>query len=312
MSDDVVSGLQVARFSTDSFPARERIAAWTEALGSHCGVRIDIDPRSAEGFRSSARMTRASTFTLIEGSASPARQGASRGLVVNDDVTFSSVTTRWGMSQLGRSLDLHPGDWSLLSNSDVNVITLPEACRYLGFSVPRAAIRPLVSDIGATFARRIPAASPALQMLVRYLDLARRDNVVTTPELAAAFTDHVCDLLAIALGPTRDAAEQARTRGLAAARLQAIKDDIAGNLGRPDLSVHAVATRHGVSARYVQKLFEESGTTFTQFVMLQRLTAAREALAARPDAPILSIAYDLVFSDVSYFNRSLRQRFGCT
>jgi AraC-like DNA-binding protein len=307
-----VSGLQVARFSTDSYPARERVAAWGEALGRHCGVRIDLDPRSAEDFRSTARITRSSTFGLIEGSTSPMRQGNSRGLIVNDDVTFCSVmTARWGASQLGRSLDLNPGDWSLLSNSDLSVITVPEESRHLGLSVPRAAIKSLVPDIGAAFARRIPASSPALQMLMRYLDLAWRDNVVTTPELAAAFTDHVSDLLALALGPRRDAAEEARTRGLAAARLQAIKDDIADNLGRPDLSVYSVAARHSVSVRHVQRLFEESGCTFTQFVMEQRLTAAHKALAARPDVPIFRIVYDLGFNDVSYFNRSFRQRFGC-
>ena len=308
-----MSGLQVARFSTDSYPARERVAAWSETIGRHCGVRFDVDPRSAEDFRSSVNIARSSTFGLIEGSTSPARQGSSRGSVVNDDVTFSGVTTSsWGASQLGRSLDLHPGDWSLLSNSDVSVITVPEECRFKAFTVSRAAMKRLVPDIGATFARRIPASSPALQMLMRYLDLARRDNVVTTPELAAAFTDHVCDLLALALGPTRDAAEQARTRGLPAARLQAIKDDIADNLGRPDLSVHSLAARHKVSVRYVQKLFEESGCTFTQFVMEERLIAAHKALAARSDVPILGIAYELGFNDVSYFNRSFRQRFGCT
>jgi AraC-like DNA-binding protein len=307
-----VSGLQVARFSTDSYPARERVDAWSEALGRHCGVRIDVDPRSAGGFRSSAKLARFSTFSLLDGSTSPMRQESKRGSVVNDDVTFVSVmTSQWGMSQLGRSLDLRPGDWSLLSNSDVSEIIVPEESRHLGFSIPRAALKPLVPDIGATFARRIPASSPALQMLMRYLDLARRDNVVTTPELAAAFSNHVSDLLALALGPTRDAAEQARTRGLRAARLQAIKDDIADNLGRPDLSVHAFAARHSVSARYVQRLFEESGCTFTQFVLEQRLTAAYKALAARPNVPIFSIVYDLGFNDVSYFNRSFRQRFGC-
>jgi AraC-like DNA-binding protein len=308
-----VSGLQVARFSTDSYSAHERVDVWSEVLGRHCGVRIDVDPRSAGDFQSTARMARASTLGLIEGSTSPNRQETSRSSIVNDDVTFCSVTTsRFGVSQLGRSPDLHPGDWSLLSNSDVSAITIPEQCRYLGFTVPRAAIKPLVPDIGATFARRVPASSPALQMLMRYLDLVRRDNVVTTPELAAAFADHVCDLLAFALGATRDAAEQARTHGLRAARLQAIKDDIANNLGRPDLSVHSVAARRSVSVRYVQKLFEESGCSFTQFVMEQRLTAAHEALAARSDVPILSIVYDFGFNDVSYFNRSFRQRFGCT
>jgi AraC-like DNA-binding protein len=310
-----VSGLQVARFSTDSYPAHERVDVWSEALGRHCGVRIDVDSRSAENFHSSARIVRASTFSLIEGSVSPVRQGGSRGMVVNDDVTFVSVTTsRWGMSQLGRTLDLHPGDCSLLSNCDVNVITLPEACQHRGFSVPRAAIKPLVPDIGEAFARRIPASSPALQMLVRYLDLTRRDNVVTTPELAAAFADHVCDLLALALGSTRDAAEQARTRGLPAARLQAIRDYIADNLARPELSVHTVAARHGVSVRYVQRVFEESGSTFTQYLTEQRLAAAYKALRRRTplNVPISTIAYDCGFADVSHFNRVFRQRFGCT
>jgi AraC-like DNA-binding protein len=306
------AGLQVSRFSTASYRPHERIAAWSEALGRHCGVRIDINPRAAEDFRTSAKIASSSTFSLIEGSISPHRQGSSRGSVVNDDVTFASVlASRWGASQLGRSLDLHPGDWSLLGNSDVSMITIPEESRYMAFSLPRAVIRPLVPDIGAMFARRIPAASPALQMLLRYLDLARHDNTVTTPALAAAFTDHVCDLLALALGPTRDAAELARTRGLPAARLRAMQDDIRTNLGRADLSVRAVATRHKVSTRYLQRLFEESGSTFTQFVMEQRLAAVHKALAARPDVPIHTIAYDLGFNDASYFNRAFRQRYGC-
>jgi AraC-like DNA-binding protein len=308
-----VSGLQVARFSTDSYPTHERVAAWGEALGRHCGVRIDVDLRFAESFRSSAKIVRSGTFGMIEGSTTPYRQGNSRGLVVNDDVTFCTVTTaRWGVSQLGRSLDLHPGDWSLLSNSDVSAITIPEECRYLAFSVPRINIKSLVPDIGAAFAHRIPASSPALQMLVRYLDLARRDDVVTTPELATAFKNHVCDLLALALGPTRDAAEQATTRGLPAARLQAIKDDIADNLSRPELSVHTIAARHRVSVRYVQRIFGESGLTFTAYLTEQRLVAAYKALRRGTDVPVSTIAFDCGFADVSHFNRSFRQRFGCT
>lgn len=303
------------QFSTDAYPSHERVDAWSEALGRHCGVRIDLDPRSAREFRSSAKIVRASNLGLIEGSMSPARQTSSRSLVTNDDVTFASVmTSRWGASQLGHSLNLLPEDWSLLSNSDASEITIPEECRYLAFSVPRAAITPLVSDIGAKFAHRVPASSPQLQMLVRYLDLARRDNVVTTPELAAAFTDHVCDLLALALGPTPEAAEQAKMRGLPAARLRAMQDDVRKACRRPDLSVHSIAAQHGVSTRYVQRIFEEAGTTFTQYLTDQRLACAYRALR-RPSSsqvPISTIAFDCGFSDVSHFNRAFRRRFGCT
>ena len=310
----IQGAVQAFQFSTDVYPAHERVAAWSETLGRHCGVRIDLDPRSAGDFRSSAKIVRSASFGLLEGAMTPARQRSSRSSITNDDITFASVmTARWGTSQLGHSLNLLPQDWSLLSNSDVSVITIPEECRYLAFSVPRAAISPLVSDIGAKFAHRVPASSPQLQMLVRYLDLARRDNVVTTPELAAAFADHVCDLLALALGPTHEAAEQAKMRGLSAARLRAMQDDVRKACHRPDLSVHSVAARHGVSIRYVQRIFEEAGTTFTQYLTEQRLASAYRALR-RPTSrqvPISTIAYDCGFSDVSHFNRVFRRRFGC-
>jgi AraC-like DNA-binding protein len=309
------AAVQAFKFSTDAYPAHQRVDAWSEALGRHCGVRIDLDPRSAGDFRSSAKITRSSNFALLEGSMSPARQTSSRSSATNDGITFASVmTSRWGASQLGHDLNLLPEDWSLLSNSDASVITVPEECHYLAFSVPRAAMKPLVSDIGAKFARRVPASSPQLRMLVRYLDLAQHDNVVTTPELAAAFTEHVCDLLALALGPTPEAAERARMRGLRAARLRAMQDDVRKSCHHSDLSVHAVAARHGVGARYVQRVFEESGSTFTQYVAEQRLACAYRALR-RPSSsqmPISTIAFDCGFSDVSHFNRAFRRRFGCT
>ncbi len=308
-----MSGWEVTHFSTASYRPHERAAACSEVFGQHCGVRIDVDPRATHGFQASAKLARTSTFGLVEGSISPIRQRNSRGSIVTDGITFSmAMTCRWNMSQLGRNADLHPGDGVLLSNSDVGAITIPEECRHLGFLVPRSAIMPLVPDIGAMFARRIPPSSPAFQMLLRYIELARRENIVTTPELAAAFTNHVCDLLALTLGPTRDAAELAKMRGLPAARLQAMKEDIRKNFGRPNLSVHSIAAQHGVSARYVQRLFEESGCTFTQFVMEQRLTAAHEALTTRSNLPVHTIAYEAGFNDVSYFNRAFRRRFGCT
>ena len=149
-------------------------------------------------------------------------------------------------------------------------------------------------------------------MLLAYLELVRGDNAVTTPELETAFTNHVCDLLALTLGATRDAAEMAGTRGLRAARLHAIKEDIRRNLGRPNLSVHAMATRHRISDRYVRDLFEKSGSTFTRFLTEQRLAAARRTLMARIDMPISAIAYGVGFSDISSFNKVFRRQFGCT
>ena len=155
--------------------------------------------------------------------------------------------------------------------------------------------------------------SPALTMLRLYLGILRDQAVLATGELQRLAAAHVKDLLAAALGAARDAAESAAGRSVRAARRRAIKADVGENLDA-ELSVTGVAARHRVTPRYVQKLFEDEGTTFTQFVLAQRLERARRMLADPRLAArsITSIAFDVGFGDLSYFNRTFRQRFGDT
>jgi transcriptional regulator GlxA family with amidase domain len=67
--------------------------------------------------------------------------------------------------------------------------------------------------------------------------------------------------------------------GLKAARLLAIKKDVLGNLGEIGLSLTAVAERHGISTRFVSKLFEQEGITFSEFLLSARLEQAHWMLS---------------------------------
>ncbi|MES2539944.1 MAG: helix-turn-helix transcriptional regulator [Pseudomonadota bacterium] len=90
---------------------------------------------------------------------------------------------------------------------------------------------------------------------------------------------------------------------------------IRGDLLRePELSINEVALRQGVSPRYVQMLFEETGTTFTDFVLELRLGAALRMLASPRyvDWSVTAIALEAGFGDLSYFNRRFKQRFART
>ena len=102
--------------------------------------------------------------------------------------------------------------------------------------------------------------------------------------------------------------------GVRAARLAAIKADIDENLGRPDLCTDAVAARSGVSGRYVRMLFAGEGQRFSEFVLERRLTRAHLMLtdAQLTARTISSIAFEVGFADLSYFNRTFRRRFGTT
>ena len=116
------------------------------------------------------------------------------------------------------------------------------------------------------------------------------------------------------MGAVRDAVEIAKGRGLRAARLRAIKADIADKLTSQNLSVEAVAMRQGVSPRYIQMLFEQEGTTFSQYVIGQRLARAHWILTDLrfADRSITSVAFDAGFGDLSYFNRAFRRCYGGT
>ncbi|MDX8493022.1 helix-turn-helix domain-containing protein [Mesorhizobium sp. VK22B] len=308
-----IGGFARFDFSTDRYPARQRVAAWREEFG-HTLLRIDLAPRSPELFRAKATAYRGANFGLLRASTSAVNQKNSRELIIKDDVTFGVITNaRWSASQFGRSADLQAGDGAMMNNGEVGAITLPHACRYLAFTLAQSAIRPLVPDLDAQFARRVPSSSPALRMLMRYLQMVGSEPIVATPELQAAFTDHVCDLVALTLGATRDATEIAKGRGLRAARLHAIKADIARGL-QVDMSGKGIAAAHGISERYLQRLFEEDGTTLTTFVLDARLELAHRLLSdpAQAVRSVSAIAVDAGFNDISYFNRRFRSRYGCT
>jgi AraC-like DNA-binding protein len=90
--------------------------------------------------------------------------------------------------------------------------------------------------------------------------------------------------------------------------------DISANLCDGDLSVADVARRHHVTPRHIHKLFENEGFTFSSFVLGQRLSRAHRILSdpRLADRNISSVAFDVGFGDLSYFNRTFRRRYAGT
>src|SRR5205807_9113711 len=79
-------------------------------------------------------------------------------------------------------------------------------------------------------------------------------------------------------------------------------------------SVNEVAAQCGLTPRNLQRLFESEATTFTDFMLCQRLMQAYRTLSDphRAERSITSVAFEIGFNDLSYFNRTFRRRFGCT
>ena len=157
--------------------------------------------------------------------------------------------------------------------------------------------------------------NPALTALLhRYYDFALQNAPGLDAMAQHAVSQHLMDLMVLVLGGRRDATELAKERGLAAARLEAIKADILARLGDGGLTLADLARRHRVSPRTIQLLFERSGATFSEFLLEQRLLRAARLLRdpLHRVSKISDLAYLSGFNDVSHFHRSFRRRFGMT
>jgi AraC-like DNA-binding protein len=183
----------------------------------------------------------------------------------------------------------------------------------LGLIVPRGQLLELAPGAEDLVAK--PVAGDVIRHLRRYLGiLLGSEGIGSDPVL----NDHVgatlIDLVALALGASGDRAQVAAERGQRAARLRTIKADIAANLGQPDLSVTTIAAHEGVSPRYVQLLFETEGTTFSEFVLWERLVRAHRMLTdpLYGGRTIAAVAFEAGFGDLSYFNRAFRRRYGAS
>ena len=117
------------------------------------------------------------------------------------------------------------------------------------------------------------------------------------------------DLVAATLGPTAEAANIVTDRGVKAARLQAILAEVAQRFSDPNFDLNNVAGALGMSRRYVQKLLEGTGKSFTEHLAGCRLERAF-AMLTDPHhlhLAIIDIAFAVGFGDVSHFNRMFRR-----
>jgi AraC-like DNA-binding protein len=300
-------------FSTADLPERDRFPMWHDLF---CRKMLQV---SVESLSEGPFYTRA-TFRTVPGLRTAAfescavRHERTRDLAAGGDGNVSLVINLDGTlaaSQNGRDVTLGAGDATVVSHSDPGTVMKSQG-RWAGVIVPYKAIAALVIDLDDAPMRLVSRDADAFRLLMTYVNAVRDDLVLASPEMRRMVATHVADLFALTIGASRDGAEIANARGARAARLRAIKAEIAANSGSRDLTVAAIAQRHGITPRSVQTLFETEGTTFSEYLLAQRLARAHSMLTDPRHAKqsISTIAYAAGFGDLSYFNRTFRRRYG--
>lgn len=305
----------LSRFSLEDFAEQDRMAAWHDLYG-RLVLKADLAPLPDHPLHAdvTVRMLPGLSITSARMSAFRYDRGAELLADGNDGLVLVVSSHGARMAQCGREITFSSGDGLLISSADPVTMVSPVPAKILCLHVPRTSLAPLVSNVDCALMRPIGRSTEALKLLVSYVGALQEDYALAAPELQHHVAVHVHDLIALALGATRDATALASGRGVYAARMRAIKADIIDHLNHGGLTIAAVARRHALSPRQLQRMFERDGITFSQFVLRRRLARAHRLLVDPrcADRPVSAVAFEVGFSDLSYFNRAFRRQYGAT
>lgn len=302
------------RFKSPARPDRAWIA-WFREEYSRRMYDLDVEPLGEGPFTVEGTVRELPDLAISPSFSSPKRS-VHHGSLGGDDELSIALPLAGALSLRieGDEHQLSPGMGGLRRHGVRAEFEARANVRLLSIRLRRRLLQPLVRNF-AHLPGYTPFRNPAAVALLRgYIGALEAQDAIHSSETSRLVALHVHDLAALALGPSRDAQDVVEGRGKRAARLAAVKTHIRSELANPQLSVSMVAAHQGVTSRYVHLMFEAEGSTFSEYVVGQRLADAHRMLADRRFAnqSIASIALAAGFGDVSYFNRTFRRRFGDT
>jgi len=303
-------------FNTDALPERDRFPAFCEEIVRRY-TALDIKNRAGSQFRGVIEIKRAGGVDVGFFDTSPADFERAPHLVRDGDDGLIFILNQGGVSyqtQRGYEQKLEAGEGITCDNGYSGSLCLPTDSRFWSLKVPRHRITTLLPRAGQLAGAKLDKDPVARRLLFGYLSGTHNVDLSSGGRAIQLHEGHIVDLVALALGADGDARELVEQRGVAAVRRAAILREIETFMADPNLSATAIASRFSITPRYLRLLLEETGRSFSEHVLEKRLEHAAALLRdpRQQDRKISTIALACGFSDLSYFNRVFRRRYGET
>ncbi|AKF43563.1 helix-turn-helix domain-containing protein [Pseudomonas fragariae (ex Marin et al. 2024)] len=299
-------------FDTNSIVVRERAEFWQEVVCSTF-VPLECAFPDRQNFQGRLRSHSVAGLGLVEVQACEQTVVRDTSSISRSDDEFVLVSLalegRAQVSQEGREAILEVGDFAIYDTRRPYRLHFDSAFSQTVVQIPRNSLQQRLCNLEYLTALSMSRDNPLNGLVFDFFTgLAALENRVGESQ-QARITEQGLDLLAMALSErVKGQAQGSRRSGL----LLRIKDHIQANLADTKLSLASVSVRFGVSTRYVSSLFQDEQTSFGRYLLGSRLQRCasdlREPLLA--NRQISEIAWRWGFSDVAYFSRVFRQRFG--
>lgn len=299
--------MMLQAIDTNSVAARDRLPFWTE-LADKFIAPLTIEVPDDSTFE--ARMYRAALreCDIVSPCSSPARIYNSPGI----DVGAYNLQLQHVGSSInhtgGRTSLLNEGDFLLFDPSQPLELTFTEPTQTIVLRLPVPYVEARMPRLKQMVGIPVRGDSGAGALFSRFLRTAWSQLETGENDWGDTMSDVIWPLLDLAYSSVHPTTLDMNRRDL---RRRAVLDLIEAHLCETELDTHRIATRVGVSARYVQLLFAEMATTPSAYIQRRRLERAASRLDKEgSDVTITEIAFDVGFNDLSSFCRSFRRRFG--
>jgi AraC-like DNA-binding protein len=177
--------------------------------------------------------------------------------------------------------------------------------------IPAEVLSPLLAGGHLTRPYVMSSGSPIGSLLGTAFDAAKANLPRLPSELGDAVLYNLCGLVALACGATEEGQWNGR-KSVRAAHLEKAKRYVEQHLAESALGPATTAAALGVSVGHLHRLFEPTGTSFSQYVRRRRLLKCRDTLGSVTGASrsVADIAFGWGFNSLATFYRAFAREFG--
>ena len=213
--------------------------------------------------------------------------------------------------QSDRCALLRPGDFSLYDTAHPYELRFEHSFEQLVLRIPRPQLSRRMASPERLTAISYSAIQPGVgAVLSDFACSVFKQSQHLDRDSRHVLHQTLIDLLVWGLGTGAATACEASTSRQALR--QRIKYFVDAHLDDSSLDCQAIAAAHGISSRYLNKIFAADEGSITEWMWSRRLEKAKSAveLAARSGRSLTQIAYDCGFKDPAHFSRAFKSRFG--
>ncbi len=296
---------------TSCVDAPRRLDYWRDMISSTF-VALDCDAPKRREFSGSLETSALKDvrFSTVVSDAQHVVRSRRRIRQAPDDCFLVSIQCR-GMgcvTQEDRVAELGVGDFAIYDASQPYELRFREPFEQLVLRLPRHYFSHRIACPERLTAIAFRSSQGPVSIVSNFISHLYHQLHGLDTASAAAVHQALVDLLIAALAGTS-------SRGMFTSNQlvmrQRIKSFVETRLSDPGLNCTLVSEAHGISVRYLNKLFENDEVSLSEWMWARRLDKARVSIESSQTTgqSITQIAYDWGFKDPAHFSRAFKSRY---